>query len=117
MAYLISMRRSLELLEIFIRKRITQPTSSNTAYTLRLRLALQDIAFDRNVVYARTLYAIAINEVKNLCIISKCGVQNPDDAKFCSGCGSQLGTGVVVSEKSPIYYVCRILETLCCCDN
>jgi len=26
---------------------------------------------------------------------SKCGVQNPDDAKFCSGCGSQLGTGVM----------------------
>ncbi len=26
---------------------------------------------------------------------SKCGVQNPDDAEFCSGCGSQLGTGVM----------------------
>lgn len=35
----------------------------------------------------------------------KCGAQNPDDTKFCSGCGSQLGTGVVVmSEKAPIYY-------------
>jgi len=35
---------------------------------------------------------------------SKCGEQNPDDAKFCSGCGSQLGTGVVVSEEPPTYY-------------
>ena len=35
---------------------------------------------------------------------SKCGVQNPDDAKFCSGCGSQLGTGLVVSEEPPTYY-------------
>jgi len=26
---------------------------------------------------------------------SKCGVQNPDDAKLCSGCGSQLGTEVM----------------------
>lgn len=30
---------------------------------------------------------------------SKCGVQNPDDATFCSGCGSQLGTGAVVVSK------------------
>jgi len=26
---------------------------------------------------------------------SKCGIQNPDGAKFCSGCGSQLGMGTV----------------------
>jgi uncharacterized RDD family membrane protein YckC len=34
----------------------------------------------------------------------KCGVRNPDDAKFCTGCGSQLGTGVIVSQDPPIYY-------------
>ena len=35
----------------------------------------------------------------------KCGVKNPDDAKFCSGCGSRLETGdVVMSEKGSIYY-------------
>ncbi|WP_334110775.1 RDD family protein [Thermodesulfitimonas autotrophica] len=26
---------------------------------------------------------------------SKCGFQNPDDAKFCAGCGSQLGSETV----------------------
>lgn len=35
----------------------------------------------------------------------KCGVKNPDDARFCSGCGSQLGAEVaVISEKASTYY-------------
>lgn len=35
----------------------------------------------------------------------KCGVKNPEDANFCSSCGSRLGTEVVVPLKEvPIYY-------------
>jgi hypothetical protein len=37
---------------------------------------------------------------------SKCGVQNPADARFYSGCGSHLGAEAnAVSEEVPTHYV------------
>lgn len=32
----------------------------------------------------------------------KCGVQNPDDARFCSNCGSSIGVAPSVPEETPV---------------